>query len=219
VDFPWWTLIPSVNAGGTILNSNPVLQSNTDFAYAKDVQMKGKAEFAPTLGSLGIDVVVAGVGFDFKVTEDVYFTPQGINGHINYRHLATGTSGWTIFGAYDGAWVDALIPLDLPGWWALSLTDLSLTDNSFYTDIGLEGSASIWATILGKAGFSVGLDIYRNNPFALTFEDVDALGGSMLVYVDQKTDPDPVPEPHALWLLAPGLMGLITLRRSRPAVR
>jgi hypothetical protein len=219
VTFPWWTFIPDVNVTANLINSNPILLGNTDFTYAFDTQAKGTAEFAPTIGSLGVDVVVAGVGLDFKVTQDAYFTPRGIAGHLNYKHLGTGTSGWTTFGAYDTGWVQSTVSLALPGWWALSLTDISLTDNSFYTDIGLEASASIWATILGKASFSFGLDIYRNNPFALTFEEVDALGGSMLVYVDQKTDPDPVPEPGALWLLVPGLMGLIVRCRPRLAMR
>jgi len=212
VDFPWWTFLPTVQVGGTLLDSNPMLRGNTDFTYAYGSKIKGTAEFAPTIGSLGFDAVIAGVGLDFKVSQDAYFTPQGIEGSLHYTHLETGTSGVASFGAYDAGWVQTTVPLDLPGYWALTLTDLSLTGNSFYTDVGLEASISAWATILGKVGFSAGFDIYRNTPFALTFDDVDRLGGNLLVYVDPKVDP--VPEPGSLWLLASGLIALIAIRRD-----
>jgi hypothetical protein len=214
VDFPWWTFLPNVNVGGTLLDSNPSIQSNTDFTYSYDSWTKGTAAFAPTIGSLGFDAVLAGVGVDLKVTQDVYFRPQGINGSLTYTHLGTGTSGLASFGAYDGGWVQTTVPLNLPGYWALTLTDLSLYDNSFYTDIGLDASINMWATILGKAEFSVGFDIYRSNQFALNFDDVDKLGGSFLVYVDQKGQPDSVPEPGTAWLLVSGLISLMGVRRD-----
>ena len=224
VDFPWYTFIPDVNVGGTLLNSNPILQGTTDFTYAYDQQIKGTAVFAPTIGSLGFDAVVAGVNVDLKVTQDAYFTPEDIEGFLHYTHLETGTSGFTSFHAYDYAWNGVSVPLDLPGYWALSLTDLSLEDNSFYTDIGLEAGIGMWASILGEVGFSFGFDAYRDNPFALSFDPMENLGGSFLVYVDDpNADPGPgsaphdvasVPEPGTLLLLALGFVSLSALRRQ-----
>ncbi len=212
VQFPWWTLLPAVNVGGTLIDSKPSIKSNTDFTYSNGSQIKGTAEFAPTIGSLGFDAVVAGVGVDLKVLQDVYFTPGGINGHLAFTHLDTGKSGWTAFSAKDKTWTGVTLPLDLPGYWALTLDELTLASNSFYTDIGLGAGINMWATILGSLGFSIDLDIYRNNPFSLTFEDVDKLGGSMLIYVDEKKV-DSVPEPGTVWLLATGLIAFIGVRR------
>ncbi len=41
----------------------------------------------------------------------------------------------------------------------------------------------------------------------------------MLVYVNQQINPDPVPEPRALWLLVSGLIGVVAVRRVRTTVR
>jgi hypothetical protein len=224
VDFPWYTFIPDVNVGGTLLDTKLSLHSDTDFTYVYDKQIKGTAEYAPTIGSLGFDAVVAGINADLKLTQDAYFTPEGsIGGFLNYTHLETGTFGQKSFSAAeDGAYTNVMVPLNLPGYWALTLNDLTLSDNSFYTDIGLDLGLSMWATILGTTGFSFGFDVFRDTPFALTFNEVDSLGGSLLVYVDDpNADPTPdpgpaphgVPEPGTLWLLAVSLVSLIAVRR------
>jgi hypothetical protein len=211
VDLPW--PVPDLTVGGTIINSNPSLKSNTDFTYATGSQIKGTAEYAPTVGSLGFDAVVAGVGVDLKVNQDVYFTPQDIAGTLVYTHLETGRSETAFFHARDSTWSGVTVPLDSPGYWALTLRDLTLVNNSFYTSLGMAAGINMWATFFGNAGFSLDLDIYRSNPFPLTFNRVDALGGSLLVYVNE-WQPDPVPEPGTVALLGSGLIALVGFHRG-----
>ncbi len=209
VDFPWWTFIPDVNAHYNLIQTNPELRTNTDFLYANGATMHGSTSYM--LGSLGADVVVAGVNADLRIMQDVYFTPGAIRGQLSYTNLMSGITRTTSMGAANGIWTGQEILLDSPGVWAFTLEDLELVSNSFYTDIGANINANLWATILGTMSIGGGLDFYRNNPFALDFLEVAELG-DFEILVD-KPEPDPVPIPGAVWLLGSGLAGLAALRR------
>jgi hypothetical protein len=211
VDMPW--PIPDVNVVGTLIQTAVGIQGDTDFTYGTNVQKKGSVQYTPTIGSLGVDIVVAGIAAEIKVNQNNYLTAGAVKGSLAYTHLGTGTSGVAPFAAEDTNVIHTSVPLNLPGYWALTPTDLSLYSNSFYTDIGMGIEVNIWATLFGKAGIGGGFDVYENTPFTLDFDEVEKLG-TFLIYVAEP-GPNSVPEPGTAFLLGSALLSLVGVRRIR----
>lgn len=209
-NFPWYTLLPSVNVTETLWNANMQLNTSNNFNYEKGVQKVGSGTYSPNI-SVGFDAVLAGVNVNALVTQNTYFTPDRVIGTLMASNLSTGTTQQCFMWATDRTLYE--IPLDLsePGWWALTLRDMQLDTNSFYTNLALNVTGSFWASIIGSTSLSFGATVYQTNPMELAFNEVDNLG-TFLVFVG--SEPVPTPVPAAVWLLAPAFAGIFGFRKK-----